>query len=103
MYRAEQLVCCDEASINNNNLERSRGRASLGERATVSTPYAPLDSRYSLIAAITLDGYIAARLLQGTTTGLDFNAFIMEEVVRCDALCRSPSHPNAYYACSFPR
>ncbi len=37
--------------------------------------------RYSIVAAISLDGYIATRVVEGSVDGLEFLDFIIEEVV----------------------
>ncbi|KZV60347.1 hypothetical protein PENSPDRAFT_694332 [Peniophora sp. CONT] len=81
MYAANQLVFIDECGVNNGNLERKRGRGLPGERVVVSTPYAPLGDRFSAIAAMTIDGYEALRLVQESVDGDVFYDFVEHEVL----------------------
>lgn len=39
-------------------------------------------TQYSLVAALTMDGYSSARAVEGSVDGLEFSDFIVKEVVK---------------------
>ena len=79
-YTAEQFVVLDESSKDGRTLFRRYGRALAGSRASAM---APLERgiRYSILPALTVDGYIAARAVEGSINGLEFFDFVVEDVV----------------------
>ena len=75
-----QFVCVDETSKNELTFARKYGRAYSGERAELKDVFVRGD-RYSLVAALTVDGYIASHVIPGSFDSMDFLEFIQEEVV----------------------
>lgn len=76
-----QFVCVDETSKNEQTFARKYGRAYSGERAELKDVFVQGD-RYSLVAALTVDGYIASDVVPGSFDSMDFLEFIQEKVVR---------------------
>lgn len=75
-----EFICVDEMSKNEHTWSRGYGRSMRGERAELNDVFVRGD-RYSLVAAITIDGYIAARVVPGSFDALEFYEFICDEVV----------------------
>jgi transposase len=75
-----EFVCVDETSKNDITYARRYGRSMSGEPAVLTDVFARGD-RYSLIAAITKDGYIAAHAVPGSFDAFEFYDFIAEDVV----------------------
>jgi transposase len=75
-----QFICIDETSKNERTYARRYGRAFSGERAELKDVFVRGD-RYSLVAALTIDGYIAAEAIPGSFDSVDFLEFIQEQVV----------------------
>ena len=59
---------------------RRYGQAFLGERAELKDVFVRGD-RYSLVAALTINGYIAVEAIPGSFDSMDFLEFIQEQVV----------------------
>jgi len=79
-YTAEQMVFTDESSIDNRNFHRKRGCAVSGKRAVQQYPQ-KRGQRYSLIPALSLDGYLAVRVVSGSVNGVEFYDFIVNDIV----------------------
>jgi hypothetical protein len=79
-YIAEQLVFLDESSKDDRVLLRQYGWSTTGEDAVDSVP---LDRgfRYSVLPALTIDGYMAVRVVEGSIDGSEFFDFVVQEVV----------------------
>jgi len=60
-----QFVCLDETSKNELTYTRKYGRAYSGERAELKDVFIRGD-RYSLVAALTIEGYIATHVVPGS-------------------------------------
>jgi hypothetical protein len=60
-----EFVVLDETSKNERTYARLYGRAARGKRATLTDVFVRGD-RYSLCAAMTVEGYIAARVVEGS-------------------------------------
>lgn len=80
-FTADQIICLDESSKDGRTLYRKYGRAPAGERPT---EVAPLErgTRYSILPALSLDGYIALRVVEGSVDGSEFFDFVLNDVVR---------------------
>lgn len=78
---ANQLVFVDETSKDDRTIYRHYGRSVLGQRACVKHPFAR-GVRYSLVAAISVDGYMSMRVVEGSVDSAEFFNFIIQEVVR---------------------
>nr|GAT45393.1 predicted protein [Mycena chlorophos] len=76
----EEFVAVDESSKDNCTLSRIYGRSPIGTPAVSYEPFVR-DTRYTLTAAITIEGYIAARVVEGSMNGYGFFDFIAEEVL----------------------
>ena len=77
---ASQLVFVDETSADDRTIYRHYGRSVIGTAADVSQPFRRGD-RWSIVAALTVDGYINMRAVQGSVDGGLFLEFIIEDVV----------------------
>jgi transposase len=79
-YTAEQLVFLDESSKDGHTLFRQYGRAPIGETPQESMVQ-DRGIRYSILPALTLDGYIAIRVVEGSIDGAEFFDFVVNDVV----------------------
>jgi transposase len=84
-YTAEQFVVLDESSKDGRTLFRRYGRAVAGSRASAVVPL-ERGIRYSILPALTVDGYIAVRAVEGSIDGLEFFDFVVEDVVGSSSL-----------------
>jgi len=75
-----EFIFVDETSKNDHDTAHRWGLAVIGERAEFVDVFVRGD-RYSLAAALTKDGYIAARAVPGSFDSFEFFDFIAEEVV----------------------
>ena len=75
-----QFVCVDETSKNEQTFAWKYGRAYSGECTELKDVFVQGD-RYSLVAALTVDGYIASDVVLGSFDSMDFLEFIQEKVV----------------------
>jgi len=80
-YTAEQMVVLDESSKDNRTLIRRYGRALCGDDPVLTVS---LDRgvRYSILPALTLDGYLAVRAVEGSIDGEEFFDFVVNDLVR---------------------
>lgn len=79
-WTGRQLVFVDETSKDNRTIYRHFGRSVSGQRAIAHESFAR-GIRYSLVAALTMDGYMTMRAVEGSVNGDEFFDFIVEEVV----------------------
>ena len=79
-YTAEQMVILDESSKDNRTMIRKYGCAVSGNDPLLTVS---LDRgiRYSILPALTLDGYIAVRAVEGSINGEEFFDFIVNDLV----------------------
>jgi len=75
-----QFICLDETSKNELTYARKYGRAYSGEQAELTDVFVRGD-QYSLVAALTTDGYIASEAVPGSLESIDFLEFVQENVV----------------------
>lgn len=76
---ASQILVADETSKDDRTLFRRYGHSVAGQRATTSALFTRGD-RYSVIAAMGLEGYIATRVVMGSVDSDEFCDFILNEV-----------------------
>ena len=79
-YTAEQMVILDESSKDDRTLIRKYGRA-LSGIDPVLTVSLDRGIRYSILPALTLDGYIAIRAVEGSINGEEFFDFVVNDLV----------------------
>jgi hypothetical protein len=65
---ASMIVTADESSKDERTIFRKRGRAPSGHRAEIDADFVR-GLRYSILAAITIDGYIGTRIVVGSVDG----------------------------------
>jgi transposase len=75
-----EFVCLDETSKDERSYARRYGWASSGKRPQLRDVFVRGD-RYSLLAAMTVEGYIAACVIPGSFDSIEFYDFVCEEVV----------------------
>jgi transposase len=82
LYTTDQLVVLDETSKDDRTIIRRYhdGRAPCGEDPFVEVS---LDRgvRYSILPALTIDGYLAVRVVEGSIDGAEFYDFVVNDVV----------------------
>ena len=78
---ADQVVTADETSKDDRTIFRRWGRSPSGNQATIDADFV-CGECYSIVAAITVDGYIGTWIASGSVDGDEFFDFI-EDVVRC--------------------
>ena len=79
-YTAEQMVILDESSKDDRTLIRKYGRGPSGDDP-IFTVSLDRGIRYSILPALTVDGYIAARAVEGSVDGEEFFDFIVNDLV----------------------
>jgi hypothetical protein len=77
---AREFVTIDESSKNEHDTARRYGRAPIGMPAEYEDVFIR-GIRYTLVAAMSIDGYIAQRVVVGSLDSFDFFDFIVEDVV----------------------
>ncbi|KAG2749003.1 hypothetical protein P692DRAFT_20654569, partial [Suillus brevipes Sb2] len=75
-----EFVVIDETSKNDRTYARHYGRAPSGDRAQLTDVFVRGD-RYSLCAAMTVEGYIAAQVVEGSFDAQEFYDFVAEDVL----------------------
>jgi hypothetical protein len=92
----DEFVFADEISKNDHSTARRFGRMLAGERAHFHTIFVRGD-RYSMVAAMSKKGYIAAKVVPGSFDTFNFFNFVAEEVVSHPKCCirLSPDVPCA--------
>ena len=79
-YVPSMMVFVDETSKDDCTIYRHYGRAVLGHHALVSAPFVRGEC-YSIVAALTIDGYITQHVVLGSLDGEEFFDFITQDVV----------------------
>lgn len=79
-YTADQLVFLDESSKDDRVILRRYGRAISG-RDAVENVSLNKGVRYSILPALTIDGYMAVRAVEGSIDGAEFFDFVLNDVV----------------------
>lgn len=81
LVEPEMIVTADESSKDNCTLYQCFGRSPTGTPAEASAQFVHGD-QYSLISAMSVDGYISAQVVEGSVDAAEFFDFIVSEVVR---------------------
>jgi transposase len=79
-YIASQLVMIDETSKDDRTIYRHYGRSPANHRATISANFVR-GERYSIVAALSVDGYETMSVVPGSLDGELFFDFIVNKVV----------------------
>jgi DDE superfamily endonuclease len=83
-YRADQLVFLDESGINTNMGERTHGWGLKGKKI-INKVNPGRSPNISLLPAMTINGYLACSILQGSVNREAFLEFIEAELIpRCN-------------------
>jgi hypothetical protein len=77
---ADEFVTVDESSKNDHTYNRRYGRAPCGQDAEIMAPFIR-GQRYSLMAAMSKQGYLATHVVPGSVDSFGFFDFIVEDVV----------------------
>ena len=80
LWRADQIVAIDESAANERTGDRKRGWAPSG-RAAVAPYSAIRTERWSILPALTVDGYLAYDIEQGSFTQELVDNFICDQVL----------------------
>jgi len=78
---ASMIITVDESSKDGRTIFRKRGRAPNGHRAITDADFVRGD-RYSLLAALSVEGFVGTRVVEGSVNGDEFFDFIVDEIVR---------------------
>lgn len=79
-WRAEQLIFLDESGVNSKTGERTRGWGKKGEVVRYKVPAAKGEN-FSVLPAMTVDGYIVCKVYQGSVNSVTFKAFVTEDLL----------------------
>jgi transposase len=79
-WTADQLVFLDESAANERTGDRKFGWSPIGTACGVSRSI-KRSERWSLLPALTIDGYLSYTITQGSITTEDFEAFVGEQVL----------------------
>ena len=77
---ASMIVTADELSKDDHTIFRRWGRSAHGDRAIVESNFVR-GERYSIVAAISINGYEAVWVVDGSVDSAEFFDFIVEDVV----------------------
>src|SRR5258708_6351034 len=80
-FIASQMVFVDETSKDDWTIYRHYGCSVVGRRATIATNFVRED-QFSMVAALSLGGYDAVCVVEGSLDGEDFLDCITNDVVR---------------------
>lgn len=78
--QGEEFIFIDEMSKNDHDTARRYGRSLSGERADFVDNFVRGD-RYSMVAAITVEGYMSTRVIPGSFDAVEFRDYIVEQIV----------------------
>lgn len=81
---ARMIITTDESSKDDRIVYRRYGRSVKGHRAELIAK-SERGQRYSILPAMTIDGYIAVRVIEDSIDGLEFMEFIANDVVSSSA------------------
>ena len=88
-FVAAQTVWTDESSKDDRTIYRHYGWAATGEHAVIDMQFVRRQ-HYSILLAMTIDGYIAVHIISRSVEGKEFFDFIIDDVV-CGHVLASPA------------
>jgi hypothetical protein len=74
------MIFVDESSKDNQTIYQHYGHSLVGTCATISTNFV-WGKQYSMIAALSLDGYEAVHIVSGSIDGAEFLDYIINDIV----------------------
>ncbi|WP_271255305.1 transposase [Pseudanabaena sp. Chao 1811] len=77
--KAEDLICIDETGVWQ-GMERSVARSECGKRVFSLRPFYK-GQKYTIIGAISVDGIVCLKTIQGSMKGADFLTFVQDDLV----------------------
>lgn len=89
-FISSMIVTADESSKDERTIFRKRGRAPRGHRAEIEANFVR-GERYSILAAITINGYLVSRIVSGSVDSDEFFDFIVNDIVCMSIPSRDPS------------
>jgi hypothetical protein len=92
-FVARQMVWTDESSKDNQTIYHHYGQAAAGQQAVIDAQFFR-GEHYSILPAMTVDGYIATCIVPGSVDSAEFFDFIVEDVVHSKAF--SPETVTIY-------
>lgn len=78
--QGKEFIFIDEVSKNDHDTARCYGRAFSGERANFVDNFVR-GERYSMVAAITVEGYVSTRVIPGLFNAAEFYDYVVEQIV----------------------
>jgi DDE superfamily endonuclease len=79
-WRAEQMIFLDESGINPRTTERTHGWSKKGTTIRDQVP-GPKRENYTILPALTVNGYIACNVYPGSVDGEKFKDFVEFDVL----------------------
>jgi hypothetical protein len=79
-WRAHQLVFLDESGINARTGQRTHGWGLKGRVIRHKVPGSKGEN-FSVLPAMTIDGYIACKIYQGSVNAETFKAFVIDDLL----------------------
>jgi hypothetical protein len=79
-WKAEQLIFLDESGINAQSGQRLYGRSVKGKVARLVVPFGRGEN-FTVLPAMTVDGYIACNIYQGAVTSEMFRNFVQNDLL----------------------
>ena len=80
-YTPDQLVFLDESAKDERSLSREYGYSLMNTRARKSVVFVR-GKRYTILPALSLQGFIAIDIMEGSCTKERFKNFVIDDVVR---------------------
>ena len=77
---ADQVITADESSKDDRTIFQQWGQAPRGNQASIDADFVR-GERYSIVAAMSVDGYVGTCVVPGSVDGDEFFDFIVEDVV----------------------
>ena len=79
-WSANQMLFLDESAVNERTLDRWKGWAPKGIRATIIQPFAK-SVRWSLLLCYGIDGFLCHDVIHTSYTTLTYNEFVRNHVL----------------------
>ena len=79
-WSANQMLFLDESAVNKRTLDRRKGWAPKGIRATIIQPFAK-SVRWSLLLCYGIDGFLCHDVIHTSYTTLTYNEFVRNHVL----------------------